>query len=229
MVAPETLAGRALLDKHHFKIDRRGARQSLLESTLDSVFVWKEPTMVQPSDGGSRVRADAIIGWLRGYGDTRVNSFLIDERRSIPAYIVLDFGNHGVLGLQAPTEAGGASLTNRDALRVLIQLAAIDTTLCSFVGVHNALGLRPVLRYGTEVMRNSVLPQLASGRELASFAFTEPGAGSNPRAISATATPALADEFSVEDILAIEHDFIPLDGADVFKRDRFHWRPGRTG
>jgi len=140
-------------------------------------------------DGGSQVRADAIITWLREYGDKRVNSFLMDERRSIPPYIVLDFGNHGVLGLQAPKEAGGANLTNRDALRVLIQLAAIDTTLSSFVGVHNALGLRPVLRYGNEVMRNSVLPQLASGRELASFAFTEPGAGSNPRAISATATP----------------------------------------
>jgi hypothetical protein len=27
---------------------------------------------------------------------------------------------------------------------------------------------------------------------------------------------ALADELSVEDILAIEHDIIPLDGADVF-------------
>jgi hypothetical protein len=27
---------------------------------------------------------------------------------------------------------------------------------------------------------------------------------------------ALADELSVEDILAIEHDVIPLDGADVF-------------
>jgi hypothetical protein len=28
---------------------------------------------------------------------------------------------------------------------------------------------------------------------------------------------ALADELSVEDILAIEHDVIPLDGANVFK------------
>ena len=27
----------------------------------------------------------------------------------------------------------------------------------------------------------------------------------------------MADELSVEDILAIEHDVIPLDGADVFQ------------
>jgi hypothetical protein len=29
---------------------------------------------------------------------------------------------------------------------------------------------------------------------------------------------ALADELSVEDILAVEHDVIPLDGADVFQQ-----------
>ena len=171
------------------KLYRGGAKTDYLDGNLNSVFVWKESTVLRTNDGDSRVRADAIISWLRTYGDTRINSFLIDERRSIPPYIVLDFGNHGVLGLQAPVEAGGSGLNHREALRVLIQLAAIDTTLSSFVGVHNALGLRPVLRYGTEAMRNTVVPRLASGRELASFAFTEPGAGSNPRAITATATP----------------------------------------
>jgi len=30
--------------------------------------------------------------------------------------------------------------------------------------------------------------------------------------------PALADELRVEDILAVEHDVIPLDGAYVFQR-----------
>ena len=33
---------------------------------------------------------------------------------------------------------------------------------------------------------------------------------------------ALADELSVEDILAVEHDVIPLDGADVFKQGQVH-------
>ena len=28
----------------------------------------------------------------------------------------------------------------------------------------------------------------------------------------------MADELSVEDLLAIEHDVIPLDGADVFQQ-----------
>ena len=171
------------------KLYRDAARKAFVENTLDSVFIWREPVGAASQEDGSRVRADGIIEWLRTYSHTRVNSFLMDERRSIPPYIVLDFGNHGVLGLQAPVEIGGSQLTYRDTLRVLIQLAAIDTNLSSFVGVHNALGLRPVLHYGNAAMRAEVMPLLASGRELASFAFTEPGAGSNPRAITATATP----------------------------------------
>jgi acyl-CoA synthetase (AMP-forming)/AMP-acid ligase II/alkylation response protein AidB-like acyl-CoA dehydrogenase/acyl carrier protein len=178
------------------KLQRHLVKTGFLEGTLESVFIWREAVSVTNAPTApvldarvSQKRADAIIEWLRAYNETRLNSVLMDERRCIPPYVVLDFGNHGVLGLQAPVEIGGAGLTYRDSLRVLVQLAAIDTSLSSFVGVHNALGLRPVLRYGTGTMRAEVVPRLASGRELGSFAFTEPGAGSNPRAITATATP----------------------------------------
>ncbi len=198
------------------KLQRGAARDRLVAGTLESVFTWREsspagtavefsppmPTAVSPhvqvtpaaqpkpgSDDASRTRADEIIAWLREYADTRVNSFLMDERRSIPPYIVLDFGNQGILGLQAPREIGGAGLSYRDTLRVAVQMGAIDINLSSFIGVHNALGLRPIMHYGNAAMRANVLPRLASGRELVAFAFTEPGAGSNPRAIGSTATP----------------------------------------
>jgi hypothetical protein len=41
---------------------------------------------------------------------------------------------------------------------------------------------------------------------------------------------ASADELSIKDVLAVEHDVIPLDGADVLPAGsyRFHWRSGRT-
>jgi len=191
------------------KLQRFAARDGLQAGTLESVFIWREPTAsatspampaapsvpppVAPSPTpdaeASRRRADEMIAWLREYADTRINSRLMDERRTITPYIVLDFGNRGMLGLQAPRSAGGAGLCYRDALRVAVQMGAIDINLSSFVGVHNALGLRPIMHYGTPAMQADVLPRLASGRELVSFAFTEPGAGSNPRAISATGTP----------------------------------------
>lgn len=128
-----------------------------------------------------------LLDFLRDYADRRINSSLIDERRYIPPYIVLDFGNRGLLGLQAPVNLGGLALSNEDCVSVLGQLAAIDTALATFLVVHNFLGVRPIMNYGSDCIRDELLPKLASGRELGAFALTEPGAGSNPAAIESQA------------------------------------------
>lgn len=137
----------------------------------------------------SRQRADGLVHWLRDYGNHRINSRLIDERRSIPPYIVLDFGNQGIFGLQVAEKYGGLGLRNRDMVRVIEQMAAIDLSLATFVGVNNALGIRPIQLYATPEMRDEVLPILAQGRQLAAFAVTEPGAGSAVRSVASQAIP----------------------------------------
>ena len=140
-------------------------------------------------DAASQSRADELLKWLRDYASERINSRLIDERRCIPPHIVLDFGNRGLLGLQVPKQYGGISLNYYDTFRVFEQLGAIDLTLAAFVGVHHILGTRPIMKYAKDSVRDELLPLIAQGRELAAFAITEPGAGSNPRAIGTTAYP----------------------------------------
>jgi alkylation response protein AidB-like acyl-CoA dehydrogenase len=137
----------------------------------------------------SSARADALIAWLREYNETRIDSRLWDERRSIPSYIVLDFGNRGIFGMQIPESHGGLAMTNRDFLRVLEQLAAIDISLASLVFIHNANGIRPIMGYAKPELRDELLPLIASGRELSSFALTEPAAGSNLPSLEARAVP----------------------------------------
>jgi acyl-CoA synthetase (AMP-forming)/AMP-acid ligase II/alkylation response protein AidB-like acyl-CoA dehydrogenase/acyl carrier protein len=135
----------------------------------------------------SRASADAMIAWFRDYAQRRLNSRLIDERRTVPPYVVLDLGNRGFFGLQAPQRCGGAELATVDLMRVLEQLAAVDLTIATLVGVHNGLGLRPILQFGAPAARERWLPSLAAGRQLAAFALTEPAAGSNPGAMQARA------------------------------------------
>lgn len=130
-----------------------------------------------------------IIEWLRQYASKRLNSRLIDERRCIPPYVVLDLGNQGILGMQIPEYYGGLSLSYQDTLRVFQQLGAIDLTLASFVGVNHALGTRPIVNYAKACVKDDLLPLIAQGRELAAFAITEPGAGSQPQALSSRAIP----------------------------------------
>jgi alkylation response protein AidB-like acyl-CoA dehydrogenase/acyl-CoA synthetase (AMP-forming)/AMP-acid ligase II/acyl carrier protein len=139
--------------------------------------------------GRSADKVRELTDWLRNYADERINSRLMDERRAIAPHVVLDMGNHGVLGLQAPERYGGLALDNRQFALVLEQLAAIDLTLGSFVAVNNCLGIRPILRYATVTRREELLPILATGRQLAAFAMTEPEAGSNVRGILAQGRP----------------------------------------
>ena len=148
----------------------------------------------------ARAEADRLattLAWLRTYAERRINVRQIDERRTIPPYVVLDLGNHGILGLQAPLELGGLNLSNAGALAIIEQLSAIDATLSSFVGVHNALGLRPLLRHASAAQQDALLADVVQGRQLAGFAFTEPGAGSNPTAIATTATPDGPDRWTL--------------------------------
>lgn len=135
----------------------------------------------------SGARADTLIGWLRQYGARRIHSALDDERRALAPHLVLDLGNHGLFGLQAPGALGGQGLSTVDLVRVMTQLAALDLTLATVVGVHNGLGLRPLLRFGSPALRAQWGPLLSTGRQLAAFALSEPQAGSNPRAIGTRA------------------------------------------
>src|SRR5262245_37335486 len=95
----------------------------------------------------SRKRADELIGWLRQYAEERIDSRLFDERRCVPPYVILDLGNRGVLGMQIPEKFGGLALRNRDFMRVLEQLSAIDLSLASLIFIHNANGIRPIVGY----------------------------------------------------------------------------------
>ena len=190
------------------KVKRHACRSGFLDGSLEEILHRDQvvaansqrngghgastATPASPSGANrdvSRKSADELIQWLRTYADERINSRLIDERRCIPPHIVLDFGNQGLLGMQVGTSHGGLALCNSDVVRVIGQLAAIDLTLALFVGNNNALGVRPIQQYGDKALRDKILPVLATGRELAAFALTEPGAGSNPRAIAAKGTP----------------------------------------
>ncbi|KVO11051.1 AMP-dependent synthetase [Burkholderia ubonensis] len=125
----------------------------------------------------------ALTDWLRHYARTRIDSRTINERRTIPPHIVLDFGNQGLLGMTIDRAYGGLGLAYHDMSCVVSQLATIDSTLAFFVGLNNTLGILPILQHAQPALRDELLPSLASGRMLAAFALTEPGAGPHPRAM----------------------------------------------
>ncbi len=195
---------------HTGKKKRHACRSGFADGTLTGEARWFSPrytravstplsgdTPSQPC-GQHEPSSDAealssttrdLIDWLRDYGETRLNSRQMDERRTMPPYVVMDFARQGLLGMVAPQHYGGLGLRNSDFVDVVQQMAAIDTTLASFTVVNNALGLRPILRHAQPDLVERLMPDLASGRRLASFAMTEAGAGSNIRNLSARGVP----------------------------------------
>lgn len=187
------------------KLQRHACRRGFLQRDMDEIFRWSLEEDLQtfdtktvistsivdkPLENTDKTRSkettNTIIDWLRAYSTERINSQLIDERRCIPPYIVLDFGNRGILGMQVPKEYGGIALNHSDSMRLLEQLAAIDLSLATFCVINNFLGIAPIQHFAPKALREQLLPNLANGRELAAFALTEPGAGSNPAAILST-------------------------------------------
>ncbi|WP_137173849.1 AMP-binding protein [Massilia sp. HP4] len=173
------------------KVQRALCRALSARGELDVVYAARELHPRRRSSDAhalgaaeqSRRTAGEMRDWLRRWAPRRLDSRLMDERRTMPPHVLLDLGNHGFLGMQAPVALGGKALATGDLLRLMEQLAAIDLTLATAVGVHNGLGLRPLLRFAPERLRAAVAPHLAGGRQLAAFALTEPAAGANPLAM----------------------------------------------
>jgi glutaryl-CoA dehydrogenase len=82
---------------------------------------------------------------------------------------------------------GCAGMSNVEYGLVMQELERGDSGFRSFVSVQSGLVMYPIYAFGSEEQKNTWLPQLASGEKLGCFGLTEPGAGSNPGAMTTTA------------------------------------------
>ncbi len=106
-----------------------------------------------------------------------------DAESRFPADAVREMGELGFLGMLVPEEYGGANADNVSYALALEEIAAGDGACSTIMSVHNSVGCMPILRYGTDEQKASLLPLMASGEKLAAFCLTEPDAGSDASAI----------------------------------------------
>jgi acyl-CoA dehydrogenase family protein 9 len=103
----------------------------------------------------------------------------IEEDGWIGDDLIAEMGERGLLGLYVPEEYGGQGLSQTGYCRVSEVFAQIDATLSVVMGVHQSIGMKGIVLYGTDEQKERFLPDLASGHKLAAFALTEPNAGSD--------------------------------------------------
>jgi acyl-CoA dehydrogenase len=111
----------------------------------------------------------------------------VAETNEIPPAIVAEMRELGLFGLTIPEEYGGLELTMEEEVRVLFELCRTSPAFRSIIGTTVGIGSQGILFDGTAAQKEKYLPRLASGELIASFALTEPEAGSDAASLKTTA------------------------------------------
>lgn len=101
-----------------------------------------------------------------------------DEDR-IPDDVRQAFAEMGLYGISIPEEYGGLGLDMAEEVELIFEMGWTSPAFRSMFGSNVGIGSQGILIDGTPEQKKTWLPRLASGEVIASFALTEPDAGSD--------------------------------------------------
>ncbi len=107
----------------------------------------------------------------------------IAEEDRIPDEIRAAFAEMGLFGISIPEEYGGLGLNLAEEIELVFELGWTSPAFRSLFGTNVGIGSQGILIDGTEEQKQAWLPKLASGEVIASFALTEPDAGSDAASV----------------------------------------------
>lgn len=111
----------------------------------------------------------------------------VEEGDDIPADIVAEFKAMGLFGLSIPEAHGGLGLTMAEEAQLVRTLCRASITFRSLIGTTVGIGSQGIMIDGTDAQKAEWLPRFATGEAIASFALTEPGAGSDAASLRCSA------------------------------------------
>lgn len=112
----------------------------------------------------------------------------VDETDEIPADLIAAMKTMGLFGLTIPEEYGGLGLTMEEEVLVMFEMGQTSPAFRSLFGTTVGIGSQGILMDGTPEQKARYLPRLATGELIASFALTEPQAGSDAASLRTSAT-----------------------------------------
>jgi len=122
-------------------------------------------------------------------------------------------GELGLLSADIPEEYGGGGMS-KIVTTIITENISMAGSFAVAHGAHTGIGTLPIVFFGNEEQKKRYLPDLATGKKLAAYALTEPGAGSDALAAR---TRAVLSPDGRHYLLTGEKMFITNGGtADVF-------------
>ncbi len=133
------------------------------------------------SDSSGSIDYNLLRKTVREFGEKHVASLAreIDYSNRYPRELVRHMGSMGILAPNIPEEYGGAGLDLRGTCIVLEELARFSGSVSLISEVQGTLVSHILAMYGSKHVKEDILPKLASGEAIGSYALSEPCCGSD--------------------------------------------------
>lgn len=116
---------------------------------------------------------------------TKIDAYMA-EHDDYPPDLLERFAKAKLLGMDIPKELGGTAGNNLNLILIIEEIAKTGTTSSLPLLMNNSVA-ETILFWGTDEIKKKFIPPLCDGTAWATMAFTEPGTGSDPRALTTTA------------------------------------------
>lgn len=112
----------------------------------------------------------------------------LDAKGEFPLENIREMGQLGLMGIEVPTEYGGAGMDPVAYVLAMIEIAAADAATSTIMSVNNSLFCNGILKHGTEEQKQKYVRAIAQGEAIGAYALTEPQSGSDASAMHTRAT-----------------------------------------
>jgi butyryl-CoA dehydrogenase len=119
-----------------------------------------------------------------------------DAKGRFPADIIKKLSELGFMGMLIPEKYGGSALGNFCLVLALEEINRACASTGVTMSVHNSLVTSPLNKFGSDYVKDTYLPRLATGELLGAYALSEAGAGSDAASLQCRAVKD-GDEYVV--------------------------------
>ena len=112
----------------------------------------------------------------------------LDRDHRFPYELLPRLADMNLMGMPYPEKEGGAGADYVSYVIAVEELSRACASTGIILSAHTSLATWPIFKFGTEAQKERYLHDMASGRRLGAFALTEPAAGTDAAAGTATAT-----------------------------------------
>ncbi|MDC8011929.1 acyl-CoA dehydrogenase family protein [Tahibacter soli] len=120
-----------------------------------------------------------------------------DHKGEFPLDNIREMGAMGLMGIEVPTEYGGAGLDSISYVLAMIEIAAADCAHSTIMSVNNTLYCNGLLKFATHEQKLRYVAPIASGEAIGAFALTEPQSGSDATAMRCKAAKQADGSFVI--------------------------------